>query len=94
MKPIINSRIDLKRIGDEFFAYSKKNKEAYKLDPLAFFIATLCDGTHTPEDIADRVTEVLEQNGFKPPAPPDRLSRKVEVVINMLSTKGIVLLSE
>lgn len=91
MKPKLNLNMQLKRIDDDFVAYSKKTKQAYKLAPLAFYIATLCDGKRTTEQIADEIEGVLQKNGLEMPFQEDKLIEEVEKIINLLSTQGVLL---
>ncbi len=93
MKPKLNLNLQLKRVDDDFVAYSKKTKEAYKLAPLAFYIATLCDGKRTTEQIADQIEGVLKKNKLTLPFTEDKLIEEVEHIINLLSTQGVLLVS-
>ncbi len=93
MKPRLNVKMQLKRVDNEFFAFSKKDKQAYTLDPLAFYIATLCDGKRSTEEISDRIESVLKQNGFELPFAEDTILEEIEKIVNLLSTKGVLLVS-
>lgn len=93
MKPRLNVTLQLKRVDNEFFAFSRKDKEAYKLDPLAFYITAMCDGKTTTEQISDKVEDALKQNGFELPFAEDKILEEVEKIVNLLSIKGILLVS-
>lgn len=93
MKPKLNLNMQLKRIDDDFVAFSKRTKEAYKLAPIAFYIATLCDGKRTTEQIADQIEGVLKKNNLALPFTEDKLIEEVEKIINLLSTQGVLLVS-
>jgi len=91
MKPKLNLNMQLKRMDDDFVAFSKKTKEAYKLAPLAFYIATLCDGKRTTGQIAGQIEGVLKKNKLALPFTEDKLIEEVERIINLLSTQGVLL---
>jgi len=93
MKPKLNLNMQLKRLDDDFVAFSKKTKEAYKLAPIAFYVATLCDGKRTTEQIADQIEGVLKKNKLPLPFTEDKLIEEVESIINQLSTQGVLLVS-
>lgn len=88
MAPKLNTHLRLKKVGADFVAYDPEHKTAFKLDPLAFFICTLCDGSNTSAQIAQKLESVLKENNLAPPV--KSLGAEVEAVINTLSQNGVV----
>jgi len=85
--PKLNIHLTLKKIGADFVAYDLEHKTAFKLDPLAFLICTLCDGRNTTAQIAQKLEALLRAENL---APPVSLNAEVETVINALSQNGVV----
>lgn len=86
--PKLNTHLRLKKVGADFVAYDPERKTAFKLDPLAFFICTLCDGSNTSAQITQKLESVLKENNLAPPV--KNLEKEVELVVNTLSQSGIV----
>ncbi len=86
--PKLNAHLRLKKLGADFVAYDPENKSAFKLDPLAFYVCTLCDGANSTSQIAQKLESVLKENNLAPPVKD--LEKEVELVVNTLSLNGIV----
>lgn len=86
--PKLNTHLRLEKVGADFVAYDPEHKTAFKLDPLAFFICTLCDGSNSTGQIAHKLESVLRENNLAPPV--KNLENEVETVINTLSQNGVV----
>lgn len=93
MRPKINPNIefDIKKQAFAFKDKSEKGATFRPIDPLAFFICSLCNGQRTLEDVSAGVGQKLRDNGLPP---PENLTELVGKALNVLSQQGIVFLEE
>ncbi len=83
MKPKLREGLYIREIKDEKALYDKETGTVHFLNHTAAFIAELCDGHHTTNDI---VTELLK----KYDVPHETAVKDVETVLNNLEENEIV----
>ncbi|MFH1786988.1 MAG: hypothetical protein ABH829_05055 [archaeon] len=93
MHPKLNPSIKFELKGQSF-AYrdtASDDHSAKPIDPLAFFICSLCNGENNEDDITSQLRKTLTDSGMQIP-PGVELKANVEKVINTLATAGIVMI--
>ncbi len=70
-------------LDDEKALYDPKTQNTYALNPMATVIWDLCDGEHTPAQIAEEILSVLE-------ADPSRVLSDVIRTVNDFFEKDLV----
>ncbi|HLA38073.1 MAG TPA: PqqD family peptide modification chaperone [Candidatus Brocadiales bacterium] len=85
MKERPKIRIDLinETVEEEVVIYDPKNHNLHHLNPMAGVIWELCDGNHTPKEIAEEVVSVLETD-------PVQVERDVTKTIEEFQSKGLL----
>ena len=85
MKERPKTRIDLinETVEDEVVIYDPKNHNVHHMNPMAGIIWELCDGNHTPKEIAEEVISVLETD-------PVQVERDVTKTIEEFQRKGLL----
>jgi hypothetical protein len=83
-KPVKKEGILSRKTGDEWVLYDTEKKSVHIVNSTAEFVWSLCDGTHTLKDIADRMRDT-----FNVPEGAD-LEKSVDEIIRNFSDLGIM----
>jgi len=60
MNPKIRKDLYIRPLGDEKVIYDKENGRVHFMNPTATFILDLCNGTHSREEIIERLLDRYE----------------------------------
>jgi PqqD family protein of HPr-rel-A system len=60
MNPKLQKNLYVRTLGDEKVIYDKKNGRVHFMNSTATFILDLCDGTHSQEELVERLLERYE----------------------------------
>lgn len=77
-------RIDEQRIGDELYLYGTDGEKLTVLNSTAMLIWSLCDGTHSVEDMVDVINDIL------PEVPGSELADDIQQTLAGLSQKKLI----
>ena len=95
MHPKLNPSIKFE-LKESSFAYKDTNSDDSNLkpiDPLAFFVCSLCTGENNEAEIAEQLQKKIEDNGVAIKENID-LKDSVLTILNTMATAGIVMLDE
>jgi hypothetical protein len=82
-RPSKRSDVFERSLEDEAVLYDPSDSVMHTLNPVAVFIWKMCDGKHTPEDIARAVCEVYD-------ADPDAVLKDVESTLDEFRAKKLL----
>ena len=71
----------------EKFYVAKSEEEIYELSALAYYVWLLCDGEHTVEEIANKISEDVQ-------VPVDEVIEPLALAINSLNEAGLLEISD
>ncbi len=84
VKPLKKDGIMSRKTGDEWVLYDTDEKSVHIVNSTAEFVWSLCDGTNTLKDIADKM-----RHTFNAPDGAD-LEKSVDSIIKNFSDLGIM----
>ncbi len=81
--PIAKDSAKGKQTEEGFFIYDSERDVLYKLDPLAYFVWSCCDGEHTTEDIIEEIEKHTN-------IPSSDLEPIVSKILNVLEEANLI----
>jgi len=82
--PRARKDLSLQEVGEEGLLYDREGAMVHILNRTALFAWRLCDGTHTPEEIASAIEATFRG------AEPERVRRDVTRILAEFGDRGIL----
>ncbi|GEM_PF-979131 len=81
--PIAKDSAEGRQTEEGFFIYDGEKGVLYKLDPLAYFVWSCCDGKHTTKDIVEEIEKHTN-------IPSSDLKPIVSKILNVLKEANLI----